>query len=516
MPDHPPVPQHQLAPYVKAIRRRARLIALITLAALGVALALSLSATKQYTAHAKLFLHQENPVANIVSSSGDQGPADPQRDLNSRVSLITSETVARAVIDQLHLPETSKKLLDKVSASIDGESDIADIAATDPDPKRAADIANEFASQYVANRQQAARSTILQAADLAQRQLEQLTPAERSSAQGRGLAARARELQINAALQTGNVEIVGRALQPDSPSSPKTVLAAIVAVILGLLLGAAVAVGLEFLDRRLKDLDDLDPYGRSVLAAIPQHSGPIADAMQSDFAVREAFLTFATSLRFYNLGRDVNVLAVTSPGPGEGKTSATLGLSSALTGLGLRVITIESDLRRPMFGRYTGVMSSAGLSTVLAGVSSFENELVDIDARTLRPLDPDAGGNVPFFSILPAGPIPPNPQGLLSSAEMAAVITRARALADVVLLDTAPIGTVNDVVTLGGLTNGIALLVRLGQTRRDTLDRSLRILDNIPAPILGFVVNGARREAESYYGYDSPYHAGDSVATPTA
>src|SRR3954454_2188878 len=328
MPDHPPVPQHQLAPYLKAIRRRAKLIALITLAALGVALALSLTATKQYTAHAKLFVHQENPVASIVTSSGDQAPADPQRDLNSRVSLITSQSVAGSVRDQLHLPLTTKKLLDKVTASVDGESDIADIAAEDPSPQRAAAIANAFADQYVSNRQQSARSTILQAADLAQRQLDQLTPDERASAQGRGLAARARELQINAALQTGNVEIVGRAIVPDSPSSPKTALACIIAVILGLLLGTAVAVGLEFLDRRLKDLEDLDAYGRPVLAAIPLHGGPIDEGLQSAFAVREAFLTFATSLRFFNLGRDINVLAVTSPGPGDGKTSITLGLSA--------------------------------------------------------------------------------------------------------------------------------------------------------------------------------------------
>ena len=505
-PDAASAPQHQLAPYVKAIRRRAGLIALVTLAALGVSLALSFTATKQYTATARLFLHQENPVTSIVSNGSDQSPADPQRDLNSRVSLITSQTVAQAVIDKLHLQTTTKKLLEeKVSADVDGDTDIAAVAVKDPDPAQAAKIANEFAAEYVANRQESARATILEAARLAQSQLDQLSPAERNGAQGRELARRARELQINAALQTGNVEIVGQAQVPDSPSSPRTALSAIVAVILGLLVGLALAVGLEFLDRRLRDLDDVEVYNRPILASVPNHSGGIAEAFESDFAVREAFLTFATSLRFFNLGREVNVLAVTSPGPGDGKTSATLGLSAALTSIGLRVITIESDLRRPMFAEYMGLTNGAGLSTVLAGVSNFEHELIDIDARTLHPISASSTGtDVPYFSVLPAGPIPPNPQGLLSSPEMANIIARGRALADVVLLDTAPIGTVNDVVTLAELTNGIALLVRLGATRRDALVNALRILDNVSAPVLGFVVNGARRGGARYYGYDRP------------
>jgi capsular exopolysaccharide synthesis family protein len=511
-PETASAPQHQLAPYVKAIRRRAGLIALVTLAALGVSLALSLTATKQYTAVARLFLHQENPVNNIVSTGGDQAPADPQRDLNSRVSLITSQTVAQQVIDKLGLHTTTKKLLeDKVSADVDGDTDIAQVSVKDPDPQQAARIANEFADQYVSSRRDASRATILEAAKLAQSQLDQLTPVERAGAQGRELARRARELQINAALQTGNVEIVGHALVPEDPSSPRTVLSAIVALILGLLVGLALAVGLEFLDRRVRDLEDVEAYGRPILASIPQHEGPIAEVFEADFAVREAFLTFATSLRFFNLGREVNVLAITSPGPGEGKTSATLGLAAALTNIGLRVVTIESDLRRPMFGQYLGIEGGAGLSTVLAGVSTFEHELVDVDARTLQPMRGSGSSDTPYFSILSAGPIPPNPQGLLSSPEMSNVVARARAIADVVLLDTAPIGTVNDVVTLAELTNGIALLVRLGQTRRDALNHALRVLDNVPAPVLGFVVNGARRGGARYYGYDRPNRSRDLV-----
>lgn len=500
---------HQIAPYVKAIRRRVRLILFVMLVAVAASLTVSLTATSQYTATARIFLHQENPVENLVSSS-TQGPADPRRDLNSRVSLITSQPVAEAVIEEVGLDTTAKKLIeDHVNAEVDGESDIAEVSVEHPDPVVAARIANEFASQYVRIRQEAARATFFEAAELAERQLAQLAPPERATAQGRELARRARELQINATLQTGNVEIVGRAIVPEEPSSPRTLLAVVIAGILGLLLGIGLALVLEFVDRRLRDLDDLNAYDRPILAAVPQHSGNIADSLVTDFGVREAFLTFATSLRFFNLGGQINVLAVTSPGPGEGKTSATLGLSAALTNIGLRVVTVEADLRRPRFAEYLAMPAAGGLSTVLAGVSKLEEELVDVDARTLRPLERRTMDDSPYFSVLPAGPVPPNPQGLLSSPEMANIVARGRAMADVVLLDTAPVGTVNDVVTLADLTNGIALLVRLGQTRRDALDRSLRVLDNISAPVLGFVINGAPRTGESYYGYNQPLRAAE-------
>jgi Mrp family chromosome partitioning ATPase len=157
-----------------------------------------------------------------------------------------------------------------------------------------------------------------------------------------------------------------------------------------------------------------------------------------------------------------------------------------------------------MFSTYMDVQPRGGLSTVLAGVTEFDRELIDIDASTLRPLEADAYESRPYFTVLPAGPVPPNPQGLLSSSAMRDVMRRARASAEIVLLDTAPVGTVNDVVTLSELVDGVVLVSKLKQTRRDHIQRALRTLGNLPSPVLGFALTDAPRGSESYYGYDRP------------
>lgn len=492
----------QLTPYVKAVRRRALLILLVTLAAAGAGLALSLSQEKEYEATAKVFISQTNPVQNIVGQDSQQAQ-DPERELNSKVALIKLSAVGEAVKDELDLDIPTQALLDKVETEIEGTTEIVDIHVTDGDPQRAADIANAFSTQFADSRQKAARRTIEQAADLAQRQLDSLSDADRASAQGQELSDQLRQLQIAAALQTGGIEIASPATAPTSPSAPKTKRNVVAAGLLGFLLALVLAVVVEAADRRLKDEEELDQFDAPILASVPAPR-----ASDDDFAVREAFSTLATNLRFFQLGRDVSTVMITSPAPREGKTTTTLGLSRALAQLGLRVLTIECDLRRPMFGSYTGATTGGGLSTVLAGVSDFDRELVDLDAETMRPLDAGADPSRPFFTILPAGPVPPNPQGLLSSAAMRDVVRKGRAMAEVVLLDTAPVGTVNDVVTLGDLVDGIALLVKLKQSRRDQLQRALRTLRNLPSPVLGFVVTDAPRgRSDSYYGYDQPLRA---------
>lgn len=491
----------QLAPYLKAIRRRALLIALVTLTAAGVALALSLAATKEYEATAKVFISQTNPVQNIVGQNQQQ-PQDPERDLNSKVALIKLAAVGERVKARLHLDIATQDLLDKVATEIEGTTEIVDIHVTDEDPQRAAAIANAFAGEFAAARQRSARGTIEQAVVLAQRQLDSLSPQERNAAQGRELSDQLRQLQIAAALQTGGIELASRATAPTSPSAPKTKRNTVLAGLLGLLLAIGLAVAVEAADRRIKDEEEIEGFEPPILAGVPRPRGQRSG--EEDFAVREAFSTLATNLRFFQIGRDVSALMITSPGPQEGKTTTTLGLARALAQLGLRVLTIECDLRRPMFASYMGLPAGGGLSTVLAGVGDVDSELIDIDAETLKPLDAMADSSRPYFTVLPSGPVPPNPQGLLSSAAMRDAVRRARATAEVVLLDTAPVGTVNDVVTLADLVDGIGLLVRLKQTRRDQLQRALRTIGNLPTPVLGFIVTNAPRGERSYYGYDRP------------
>jgi succinoglycan biosynthesis transport protein ExoP len=499
-------PLGQLGSLLGAVRRRWMLLAAIVIAAAVAAFVLSKSQTKKYDAISKVYIAQSNEV-NALLGNGNTNAPDPERDFNSKVELITQPDVADRVRAQLHLSMSSDDLLKEVSTQVSGSSDVVGIQVEDTDPARAAAIANSFAKQYITVRQSAVRGAILQAANLAQRQLNSLAPVDRNGPQGRALAQRLRELQIDAALQTGGIEPVSNATRPTGPSSPKPTLMTVIAAFLGGILGLILVIALELLDRRIKEIGDIERYGRPVLAAIPAPATS-SSPLDEEFAVREALSTLATNLRFLNLGRDVNSIVITSPGPQEGKTSVALGLSRGLTELGLRVVTIEADLRRPLFTTYTSLGAGNGLSTVLAGVTDLDEALVDVDAHTLRPLGPGDSHDTPYFTVLPAGPVPPNPLGLLSNPQMAQTVKRLRAMADVVVIDTAPVGTVNDAVAIAELVDGILLLAKLGQTRRDAFERTVRTFDHLPTPLLGLILtNAPRGSAGSYYGYDRPYRA---------
>jgi capsular exopolysaccharide synthesis family protein len=233
-----------------------------------------------------------------------------------------------------------------------------------------------------------------------------------------------------------------------------------------------------------------------VLAAIPRPARRGADL--DDPAQREAYGLLASNLQLATTGRSSSVVMITSPGPGDGKTSVTLGVARAYAQLGLSVIVIEADLRRPAFGRYADVTASAGVTGVLAG-GSIERELIWLDANTLQPVDDGAGASG-TIGLLPAGKIPDNPQRALSDPAMNLVVEVARSLADIVLIDTAPVGTVNDATVLDRMVEGVAVVTRLNQTTKDAARRANRSLANLGAERLGLVVTdsgGAERHA--YY-----------------
>lgn len=487
----------QLLDSVRAVRGRWRLVLAVVVVATGLAFVLSLSSAKQYDATAQLLLRGEEPINALLDPSGNSRSSDPERDLNTEVELIKVGPTAQAVKRTLGLRRSVDDLLDQVHTETSATSDIVRLRVRDNDPVLAARIANEFAASYVRFRVNSARSRYRQAADLAQRQLLALSPVDRRTVEGRDLQARQRELQIASALQTGGAELVRRATIPPDASRPRPLLSAALGFLLGLVVGVGAALVLNLVDRRFTDEREVeDFFGLPVLAAIPRPARRGADL--HDPAQREAYGLLASNLQLATTGRPSSVIMITSPGPGDGKTSVTLGIARAYAQLGMSVIAIEADLRRPAFGRYVDVTSSGGVTGVLAG-APIERELIWLDANSLQPTGHDEGSRG-AIGLLPAGEIPDNPQRALSDPAMNLVVEVARSLADIVLIDTAPVGTVNDATVLGRMVEGVAVVTRLNQTSKDAARRANRSLASLGAERLGLVVTdsgGAERHA--YY-----------------
>lgn len=501
----------QLLDYLRAVRRRWPLVLLIVAVVTGTALAVSLSGEKEYDATAELLLRSEEPVNSLINPTASSGSEDPERDLNTDVELIKVAGVAHEAQRKLGIERTTDELLDQVSTETSSSSDIVDLTVRDSSATLAARIANAFAEAYVEFRTDQARSRYRDTAELAQRQLDQLTPAEAASAEGRALRARRDDLKLTAALQSGGAEIVRRASVPTSAATPRPMLSAALGLFLGLVLGAAAVVGLELVDRRLKDEQSLEAFfDLPLLGTIPKPGRRGRDV--DDLGQREAYGLLAANLRFSVLTGSSNVVMITSPSPADGKTSVTLGLARALARLNLRVVAVEGDLRRPAFGRFADVDVSEGLTGVLED-GGLDREILWLDANTLAPA-PGEGRGSGVIAVLPAGDVPANPQRTLAQPEMRGLIDTVRKQADVVLIDTAPIGTVNDAVTMMRFVDAVVLVTRLNQTTKDAGRRSLRVLRNLGVPLTGIVATGAGHSDR--YTYASLHDAGSDPAEHAA
>lgn len=483
--------------YLRAVRRRWLFVVLVATLTTAVSLAVSLSGQKQYDASVDLLLRGQEPI-NALLQPGAGGSTDPERDLNTEVQLIKVAGTADVARRKLGLDRSAKALLDQVTTETSSTSNLVTLTVRDPDPGLASQIANAFADAYVEVRVNSARRRYTQAAQLAQQQLLQLSPADRRTPQGLELEARRRELQIAAALQTGGAEIVRRASIPTSAARPRPKLSGALGLFLGLLLGVGLALLRELVDRRFKDEDTVQAFfDIPILAAIPRSAR--RGRGSEDPAQREAYGLLAANLRLSMATRGSRVLMITSSGPGEGKTSATFGVARACARLGLKVIAIEGDLRHPTFSRFTDVSSSPGLAGVLDGSTMMARALIRVDVDTLRSATDGAKDRLGSVGILPAGVLPPNTQETFSQPAMGDAIEAARSLADVVLIDTAPVGTVNDAVPLANLADGVVLVVRLNQTTKDAGRRALRVMNNVDAPLEGVVLTDAGAAERSVY-----------------
>lgn len=484
----------QLGQLLSALRRRAGVVAAIVLAAAAGALALTLHRSREYDAVARVWISQSDPVNSVLSGTNPT-PADPERDFNTRVQLIEQPSVAERVRRALRTSESVDALLGQVRTEVQGTADIVGIAARDTDPARAIRLANAFARAYVADRDAAARGTIEAAVARAEREQARLGPPALATPAGQALDARLRELRVDAALQTSGIEVVSLARPPAIAKSRHVIVLTALAMVLAGLLAAGVAVALEAIDRRVVREDDLEPFGLPVLAAAPpRRSGLVAE--------REALASLAASVQALQLRGELQVVLVASVGSeGALHGEVALGLARTLAEVGLSVTAIEADLRRPVFAEWTGLAGERGLSAVLGGRAEPEDATAQLDPATLRPVA-DAGpdGAEPPLSVVPAGAVPPNPLGLLNGPAMRRVVKRAREHADVVVLDAAPLDAGGDAVSLADLADGIVLAVRRGHTRHDAVERALRTLDVVRAPVLGFALLDAPRAGRGRRG----------------
>lgn len=195
-------------------------------------------------------------------------------------------------------------------------------------------------------------------------------------------------------------------------------------------------------------------------------------------AASEAYRTLRMNLQFASLDRQMRTLLVTSPGASEGKTTTLANLAVTMAQIDQRVIMVDCDLRRPGLHLLFGIDNERGLT----------NMVLDDDALAHPPLQATA---VPGLSLLASGALPPRPSDLLGSKRMEAVLARLLELADLVLLDAAPVMTVTDAVMLATKVDEVLLVTSAGVTKREQAQAAIERLKKVNAHIIGTALTNA-------------------------
>ncbi|WP_058235180.1 polysaccharide biosynthesis tyrosine autokinase [Devriesea agamarum] len=289
------------------------------------------------------------------------------------------------------------------------------------------------------------------------------------------------------------------ALTPGAPVSPNLKSYLGVGLIVGIVLGYAIAWLLHRSDTRVRSVEDVSShFDLPVLGVMPamkdmKRSAGEALPEPTHFAVKESIRKLRTNLRYLNVDNPPRVIVVTSAIPAEGKSTVAGNLARVLARSGQKTLLIDADLRRPVVYEEFGLDGSLGLTQLLSGAAGLDDCLIP--------------SNVPNLQVLPAGQIPPNPSELLGSHRMESLLRELRKEYFIVI-DAPPILPVTDGVLLARHADGAILVIGAGKARREVLKRAVDQLRTVDAKVLGAVINQASTKfvkrlayGDAEYGY---------------
>jgi succinoglycan biosynthesis transport protein ExoP len=484
------------------LKQRAWLIVLCAVVATSAALGISLLQQDQYSASASLLFRNPGFAENLFGNSASAPATDPTREAATNEELVGLEVVSKRTADRLE-GLTPEEVSGMVSVSASGEADIVSVTATSPDPQQAKQVANTFAAQFIAFRAEADKSKLLEAKRLAEEEYGRLTPEQQTGPRGVALSSGVEKLGILASLQTGNAELVQPAELPTSPSSPKPLRNAVVAAIIGLLLGLGLAVIFERLNRTLRDPEEVrDAFGLPILAAVPESKAIAASNMQTaavelPFLENEAFRMLRAQLRYFNIDRDLRTVVVSSHAAGVGKSTVAWNLGR-VAATSVRAIVVEADLRNPTLSAQHGLRPRPGLAELLTHQVELDEA---IQPKALAAGTNGAGADGGQVDVIVAGTTPPNPAELIESETMGDILTELAKRYELVVVDSAPIGVVSDALPLLRMTDGLLVVARIGETTRDTAHELRDQLDRLGVSALGVVANAVKVRRGGRYGY---------------
>ncbi len=271
----------------------------------------------------------------------------------------------------------------------------------------------------------------------------------------------------------------------------------------GFLILAGLAVLLDLADKSFRSPEEIsNEIGAPVLGHIPAMQleklvkkpnqtvdSSLCTIHHSRGRVSEAYRSIRTGLFFSNRTGDLKVIQVTSPVPGDGKSTLSANLAVTMAQSGRSVLLIDADFRRPRIAKLFNIESDKGMATVVAGACELDEAIHK--------------SSVPFLSIMPGGKRPSNPAELLSSQRFADLLGALKEKFEIIIIDTPPLLAVSDPSAVAAIVDGVVLTMRLRRNLKPLVTRAAKLLESVDANILGTVINGVSQDAG--YGYNYGY-----------
>ena len=305
------------------------------------------------------------------------------------------------------------------------------------------------------------------------------------------------QVGVAEAMLVSDLKFVEPAKAPDRHASPKLLVNLIMGLFLGVSFGAGLVFLFEYVDDTIKSPDDLrGVWSISRLGIVPRQKDgePVISHRPATDPLTESYRTIRNSMVFASVDKPIQLLAVTSAVPGEGKSTVASNLAVSFASEGKRTLLVDCDLRRPTQHRlYPTVSNHQGLTDVLSGQISPE------DATQDTPVD--------GLSLLTSGKTPDDPGRLIESLRLRQLLLDLRKSFDVVVVDTPPVLVVNDALVIARAVDGLAIVVESGQTSRKLVTDLRSQCEGAGIEPLGVIVNKMDFFTTGYGAYTRAYRA---------
>jgi len=288
-------------------------------------------------------------------------------------------------------------------------------------------------------------------------------------------------IRLAEAVSTSGVLLKDAAIPPEAPSQPRPIRSALLGGFVGFFLSVGTIFLIEYLDDTFKTPEDVNRVLQlpvvgmiSAMEHLKDGSGKVYVGEYPRSPIAEAFRLLRANLEFASVDKPLHTLLVTSVGPEEGKTTSAVNLAVIFAQGGKRVLLVDSDLRRPNVHKQLNIQNWAGLSDLFLG-------------NTNGVLKSCSWGDIKI-SVIPSGPLPPNPSELLGSEKFEKILNKLAENVDIVILDSPP-SIVSDPIIISSKVDGVLLVIKPGTTKMGAAQELLEQFQRSGARVVGVLLN---------------------------